>query len=165
MELCPHDNSAGDLVAGITGRLGCEVIGHCVDDNSASDDVSYVKAVGHDRHICTGTAPHQRWEVTGVLRMHHVVRIVVGTGFGEILTRTAFPLVDMKAVKAGVILRGQIQDVCCYKHAAASWHECDLSVKIGVVETAPYISDGGLTHGVSLHDLYRRPRLGEGFLF
>ena len=105
------DHAAGDLLSGITGRLGVKIIGMAVDHHRPTNDFLRRKTSCQYRKIRISTKTQQRRKITCMPGMFRSGRIKMSSGIGESLAPAISSFMDMKPIKACVRLR-QAVDFC-----------------------------------------------------
>jgi len=62
------NHTAGDLIAGITGRLGVKIIRCIMNDHRSADHIVKAKPVCINHHICPSVAHQKRRQIAGMVR-------------------------------------------------------------------------------------------------
>ena len=102
---CPPNHTARYLRAGISGRLGSEIVRSVVDHYGAANDVRYAESTGGYCGIRITVARQQRREIPCVAGVGRFFGIVVAAGVCKAVTRTTFASVDVKAKESRLIGR------------------------------------------------------------
>lgn len=111
------DDAAGDAAAGVSGRLGGEVVRLVVYDDGAADNLVHTEAVGEKDRQRVTVAAEQRGQVAGVEGMGAAGRVEVAAGGGKRVGGAAAAgasLVDVEseeAAAAGALRGRQAGDV------------------------------------------------------
>ena len=79
--LCPPDHSASDFCARVACGLCVKVIRSTVDDHSTPEDIRHGKTVGQHRQVRPSAAKQQRRQVSRVLGVRFVARVVMSSCF------------------------------------------------------------------------------------
>lgn len=138
-----HD-AAGDLCAGVAGRLGRKIIRVVVDDDGPADHLIYGKAVRQKQGKRKAAVSEQRRQVPGVVWMLTAVWVVMGHGVRERvvhIARAVGPFVDVESedpLMARPLGQGQAADLGPDDHASAGLVEPHDARYTGVAFAARY---------------------------
>ena len=99
------NDSTGNLISRISGRLGDKIIRSVMNHHTAPKDVTDPKTIRHHTHSCTSTAAQQRRKVTCMGWMFPFDGVIVRTGFRKTRIGTISVFMDMKTEKVGFRFR------------------------------------------------------------
>ena len=95
------DHAAGDLLTGISGRLGAEIVRLAMDDHGAADHIGHAEPVGQNGQKGAVAARKQGRQIACMRGMGTVLRIVVPAGLREILTRAGAAFMNVQGENTG----------------------------------------------------------------
>ena len=89
------NDTAGDFISCVSGRLSMEIIRIPMNHNGASQNIPNGKPICQHSQIRSAAAAKQWRQVAGMAGMELMVGIEVSACSGESLSRTHSPLVNM----------------------------------------------------------------------
>lgn len=84
-----------------------------VDDDRATEDIAYLKAICPKLHMCFALIGKQGRQVACVIRVGIAMQIKVRARIGKIVSGAACALVDMKSENVPIISFGGQTGHCC----------------------------------------------------
>lgn len=123
-------DATSDFCACVSGWLCCEIVRHTVDHDCFTNDLIYGKSVCFHGHICTSVAFQQRRQITAMLWVWGICRIIMLTRVREVLSCTASSFVDMESEETRFRI-GQIGYVCIYDNVVFALIEFYFTKQVG----------------------------------
>lgn len=112
--------AAAYLIAGISGRLGGEVVRFFMNDHRFADDIRQGESLIIKDTEGIALTAEQWWHIACVIGVHCILWIIVRSRVAEVIAAIS-RLVDMHGIEiacAGGVHVGEAEDLCLHQDAA-----------------------------------------------